>query len=77
MDGALDLGTVMKTLDVDELLNEDDRRRAHTLGGLAMLVLGRIPRSGDVFERGDVRFEIVDMDGHRVDRLVVSRPASR
>jgi putative hemolysin len=43
------------------------------LGGLAMLALGRVPRAGDVFERGDFRFEIVDMDGNRVDRLLASR----
>jgi putative hemolysin len=37
----------------------------HTLGGLAMLALGGVPCTGDVFERGDYRFEAVDMDGHR------------
>jgi putative hemolysin len=31
-----------------------------------------VPRTGDVFERGGYRFEIVDMDGNRVDRVLVS-----
>jgi putative hemolysin len=31
-----------------------------------------VPKTGDVFERGDYRFEIVDMDGNRVDRVLVS-----
>ena len=44
-----------------------------TLGGLAMTVLGRVPRTGDVFDCDGCRFEVVDMDGHRVDRLLVSR----
>jgi putative hemolysin len=35
-----------------------------------------MPRTGDVFERGGCRFEIVDIDGHRVDRVLVS-PGSR
>jgi putative hemolysin len=40
-----------------------------------MLALGRVPRTGDVFERGGHRFEVVDMDGNRVDRVLVSRAA--
>jgi putative hemolysin len=44
-----------------------------------MLALGRVPRTGDVFERGGYRVEIVDMDANRVDRVLVSaipKPAS-
>ena len=73
MDGGLDLDTVARTLQVDTLVAEGDRRHCHTLGGLAMLALGRVPRTGDVFERGEHRFEVVDMDAHRVDRVLVSR----
>jgi putative hemolysin len=73
MDGALDLDTVLRTLDADALLSDEDRQHYHTLGGLAMLALGRMPRTGDLFVRGDYRFEIVDMDGNRVDRLLVGR----
>jgi putative hemolysin len=36
-----------------------------------MAVLGRVPRTGDVFVRAGYRFEIVDMDGNRVDRVWV------
>lgn len=77
-DGALDLDTVLRTLKAEPLLSDDDRQHYHTLGGLAMFALGRVPRTGDLFERGTYRFEIVDMDGNRVDRLLVSRipPAS-
>lgn len=73
LDGALDLDTVMRTLDAESLRSEEDRQHAHTLGGLAMLVLGRVPRTGDVFEGADYRFEIVDMDGNRVDRVLATR----
>ena len=73
LDGALDLDTVLRELDAESLLSDHDRLHYHTLGGLAMLALGRVPRTGDVFERGDFRFEIVDMDGHRVDRVLASR----
>jgi putative hemolysin len=79
MDGGLDLVTVLRTLDDDSLMTAEDRAHYHTLGGLTMLALGRVPRTGDVFERGRYRFEIVDMDGNRVDRVLVSaaRAASK
>ncbi|HEX2339906.1 MAG TPA: hemolysin family protein [Vicinamibacterales bacterium] len=72
-DGGLDLDAALRTLDAESLLDDEDRQHYHTLGGLAMLALGRLPRTGDVFERGGYRFEIVDMDGNRVDRVLVSR----
>jgi putative hemolysin len=73
IDGGLDLDTVLRTLDTDLLASDEDRQHYHTLGGLAMLVLGRVPRTGDGFQRSGFRFEIVDMDGNRVDRVLVSR----
>ena len=74
MDGGLDLETVTRTLDAGpDLLSAEDRQHYHTLGGLAMLALGRVPQTGDVFRRGDFRFEVVDMDGNRVDRVLVAR----
>ena len=77
MDGGVDLDSVMRVLDpATALLTPEDRRHYHTLGGLAMLALGRIPKTGDVFARGEYRFEIVDMDGNRVDRVMVSRIGS-
>lgn len=73
MDGALDVDTVGRTVGAESLVNDEDRQHYRTLGGLTMLALGRVPRTGDVFQRGDCRFEIVDMDGNRVDRVLVSR----
>jgi putative hemolysin len=73
LDGALDLDTVVRALEAESILSDGDRLHYHTLGGLAMLALGRVPRTGDVFARGDFRFEIVDMDGNRVDRVLASR----
>jgi putative hemolysin len=73
LDGALDLDSVVRTLGVSSLISKEEREHYHTLGGLAMLALGRVPRTGDVFERAGYRFEIVDMDGNRVDRILASR----
>jgi putative hemolysin len=73
LDGTLNIDAVSRTLRADALVSEEDRQHYHTLGGLAMLALGRVPRIGDVFDRGDYRFEVVDMDGNRVDRVLASR----
>ena len=73
LDGAVDLDTALRTLEAEAMVNDEDRQHFHTLGGLAMVALGRVPRTGDVFERGDYRFEVVDMDGNRVDRVLASR----
>jgi putative hemolysin len=73
MDGGLDLETVVRTIGTDSLLNDEEHQHYHTLGGLAMAALGRVPRTGDLFERRGYRFEVVDMDVNRVDRVLVSR----
>ena len=46
-----------------------------TLSGLAMARLARIPSAGDHFDWADLRFEVLDMDGNRVDKVLV-RPSS-
>ena len=48
----------------------------HTLAGFVMARLGRVPRAADAFEWGGLRFEVVDMDGRRVDKVMVTRVPS-
>jgi putative hemolysin len=43
----------------------------HTIGGFVMHKLGRIPITGDKFGLDTLRFEVIDMDGNRVDKLLV------
>lgn len=42
-----------------------------TLGGLVMMILGHIPSVGERFEWGKLRFEVVDVDGLRVDKVLI------
>ena len=56
-------------------LPEEDRGRYNTLAGMIMLLLGRLPRTADVVEWSGWRFEVVDLDGKRVDKVLVSRLA--
>ena len=58
-------------MDVDEL-PEEDKAGFQTLSGFVMNQLGRIPKTGAIFEWDHWRFEVVDMDGHRVDRVLVT-----
>lgn len=52
---------------------EEERERYHTLAGMLMLQLGRMPRVTDHIEWEDWHFEIVDMDGKRIDKVLASR----
>ncbi len=51
---------------------EEDKERYQTLSGMLMLLLGRIPRAADTVDWEDWRFEIVDMDGNRIDKVLAS-----
>jgi putative hemolysin len=72
IDGMLDTASLKELLQIDELPAEDEAVY-HTLGGLMMAQLGRVPRPADHFEWEGLRFEVVDMDGKRVDKVLVSR----
>ncbi len=55
------------------LAPEEDLGRYNTLSGMMMLLLGRVPRVGDATQWEGWRFEIVDMDGHRIDKVLAVR----
>lgn len=54
-------------------LPEEKRRAYQTLSGMMTLLLGRIPQTTDQIEWADWRFEIVDMDGQRIDKVLATR----
>jgi len=57
-------------------LPEEVEGHFHTVGGLVMSALRRVPRTGDAFEISGLRLEVVDMDGRRVDKVLVTRVTS-
>jgi putative hemolysin len=71
IDGSLDLDAFTELVHTD-IFGIDKEGRYHTLAGFVMHVLERIPREADHFEWLGYRFEVVDMDGKRVDKLLVS-----
>jgi putative hemolysin len=75
MDGLIPVPEIKDRLEIKDL-PEEDRGRYNTLAGMIMLLLGRLPRTTDTVEWGDWRFEVVDLDGKRVDKVLVSRNTS-
>ncbi len=77
-DGLIPVPELKDRLELKEL-PEEDRGRYNTLAGMVMLLLGRLPRTTDAVEWEGWRFEVVDLDGKRVDKVLASalpRPES-
>ena len=74
MDGLIPVPEMKDRLEIREL-PEEDRGRYNTLAGMIMLLLGRLPQTTDVVDWDVWRFEVVDLDGKRVDKVLVSRIA--
>jgi putative hemolysin len=72
LDGMLEVDEFKEIFDLHELPHETEYE---TLSGFVMTSLGRLPQTADHFEWNNLRFEVIDMDGRRVDKvLVTSKP---
>jgi putative hemolysin len=72
IDGALATDDLRELLALTELPQEADHD-FHTVAGMVVSHFGRIPQAGEHFEWRDLRFEVVDLDGARVDKILVRR----
>lgn len=72
LDGLIPVPELKDRLDLKDL-PEEDRGRYNTLAGMIMLLLGRLPRTADTVEWEGWTFEVVDLDGKRVDKVLVQR----
>jgi len=70
VDGMLSVEEFFKLFELEELPKEH-RGNYHTVGGFVITQLGRIPVATDSFEWQNMRFEVMDMDGNRVDKVLV------
>ncbi|MCX7718962.1 MAG: hemolysin family protein [Candidatus Sumerlaeaceae bacterium] len=70
--GSLPIDELLEIIQMDSL-PEADRGEYTTLGGFVMARLGKIPAPAEHFDYGRHRFEVMDMDGNRVDKVLVSR----
>ena len=71
LDGMLPIERLKKLLDIEKLPDEE-LADYQTVGGFIIYFLESIPISGEWFECGVLRFEVVDMDGRRVDKVLVT-----
>lgn len=72
VDGMISLHELEKALDVSRW-SEPQPRGVGTISGLVLTLLKRPPKIGDVIHWNDLRIEIVDMDGPKIDRLIVQQ----
>jgi len=76
LDGELPAHEARLLLEISSLPGEDEGD-FETLGGFIMARLGRIPATGDAVRSAGYRFEVVDMDGNRVDKVLVDQVRPR
>lgn len=69
LDGLIPLPELKDCLELVRL-PEEEKHHYHTLGGLIMLLLGRVPQTGDLVTLEQWQLEIVDMDGLRIDKVL-------
>jgi len=70
IDGLMPIDDFKKMFSLEEMPGEHDHYT--TLGGFVMTQLGKIPTASDQFDWTKLHFEVMDMDGNRVDKMLVS-----
>jgi putative hemolysin len=70
LDGRLTMDEAQRLLERGDMMSGDDYT---TIAGFVLAQLGRLPSTADSFDWKDLRFEVVDMDGRRIDKLLVQR----
>jgi putative hemolysin len=71
LDGHIPVPELKDRLNL-EAVPEEERGRYHTLSGMMMLLTGRLPKVADTVNWEGWRFEIVDMDGKTIDKVLAS-----
>jgi putative hemolysin len=69
LDGLMPVSELKARLDIRDL-PEEDKGRYNTLAGLLMAVSGHLPGPGERIDCGDWVFEVVDLDGRRIDKVL-------
>lgn len=72
LDGLMPVSELKARLDIRDL-PEEDKGRYNTLAGLLMSISGHLPAVGERIECGDWRYEVVDLDGKRIDKVLALR----
>ncbi|WP_283150946.1 hemolysin family protein [Silvimonas soli] len=70
VDGMTPIGDLKRAIELNEMPDEENY---DTLAGFLMLKLKRIPKKAEAVEYGGFRFEVVDIDHHKIDQVLISR----
>jgi putative hemolysin len=74
VDGRTPIEEIHISIGLEEISADED---FDTIAGFLLEALRRTPKEGVAFEDFGYRFEIVDMDGHRIDKILISRVGER
>jgi len=72
VDGSVTIERLKSALEFNADLPGEEENAFNTLGGFVMYTLGRVPAISDHFESSGYRFEVVDMDKNRVDKVLIA-----
>ena len=75
LDGMMPVGELKNRLDI-KTLPDDDRGRYNTVAGLLMSVTGTLPLAGERIECAGWIFEVVELEGKRIDKVLAQLPSS-
>lgn len=73
VDGLLSISEFIDYFDLDEDLVEGTKDTYNTVGGLVIAILGYIPKAGEKVSCSGLKLEVMDMDGNRVDKILVTK----
>jgi putative hemolysin len=71
IDGQYPWDDFLKEFEVDD--DTHTREGFHTMGGFVLHILGELPREGEIVKWNNFDFEVIDMDGMRIDKIIVKR----
>lgn len=72
VDGSISLQRLREAIGREIEIPEAERDSYHTLGGFVLARLGHVPHAGDHFRFDGFRFEVLDMDRNRIDKVLVA-----
>lgn len=72
LDGLIPIPELKDRLNM-KLVPEESRGRYHTLSGMMMWLIGKVPQTGEITRWEDWQFEIIDLDGNRIDKVLATR----
>jgi CBS domain containing-hemolysin-like protein len=74
VDGMTPVGDLETALNIDPFPDDD---QFETIAGFMMYALRKVPRPTDSVEHAGFKFEVIDVDNHKIDQLLVTRLAAR